>query len=710
MISKGRLVPQFRVNFQVHLSLQCRKWISGGKSRDSEQTRNYFERSDLDDNAEMRVNDASELSFFDQLGDVNSNLCRGSGDDDESEDPFGQLFQQDEHAVKGVSENRSIGKEAVAPEPQHQSLEVSSSGIGGDIDCTAWQGASSSRVGSPDFAPYSGGGQSPCTQPDKNERGPLSSFEGPSVGVWRTLEVSEAAQLLLPERDTQGWLPNNDSTKNRYEAYFSEHNWRFRVREEFIYNKKKGRCEPKYSFRLSINGGVESERTDVKTREFLREKMFKDGWVNTDIIRNSRITLGTERELLGTASVASGGTRESSVSSSVSISVEFASAAHYPTSFLREHVQQLVEPLDGWSPISHVLHVSYLRLKATFRGEPHDMQIIEHYGNTFKQRFDHPNKGNTTEAINARNDQRDRIVKAMENMFDKLKQKPEKATVNEVFHEWVEIVGSAEQKKEWEEDYSDCIRERAKDGDKKFQSWLDTVDTFFIISRFIDLDAMVRSHSMGIFWRMPRLLAKYLFFMIKHNTIVHDELLHLGFRSFAELGRTTGSEMNWDEEEEDVTGFSTICGYNTNECPARIVFCTSFSQRGVSQEHRDLTEQLSREFHTRGAVDFVEEMSEDDAQHEQISSLKQEAKVVGHPAGATQRVAWRNQLHSRQLSRLSLSKRPTAGESAVDFVHIVIDNDPSEDELKPVFGLSINGGVEKERTGVRMREFLKENM
>ncbi len=109
------------------------------------------------------------------------------------------------------------------------------------------------------------------------------------------------------------------------------------------------------------------------------------------------------------------------------------------------------------------------------------------------------------------------------------------------------------------------------------------------------------SHSggIGIFLTMPRLLARFLFFLIENNTSVHDELLRLGYRSFAELNEAEGVE--------DASGLTTICGYN--RCDIRY---TSWGD--VSQEHRDLTEQLSREFHSRAAAVFVEEeLSEDDA-------------------------------------------------------------------------------------------------
>jgi hypothetical protein len=115
--------------------------------------------------------------------------------------------------------------------------------------------------------------------------------------------------------------------------------------------------------------------------------------------------------------------------------------------------------------------------------------------------------------------------------------------------------------------------------------------------------------GMGIFFRMARCLGRHLLYLFENSGIVRDKLLRVGFVSFAELELT--SRMDGDGDED---AYMVICGYRLGECPAWIGEGISFERhvwvgeypawegqdfsRGVSQEHRDLTEKLRREFHS----------------------------------------------------------------------------------------------------------------
>ena len=108
-------------------------------------------------------------------------------------------------------------------------------------------------------------------------------------------------------------------------------------------------------------------------------------------------------------------------------------------------------------------------------------------------------------------------------------------------------------------------------------------------------DAGFRGNSiqgMGIFFRMPRCLGKHLLFLFENSVIVREKLLRVGFISFAELELQKTSRRDGDGDED---AYMVICGYMKGECPA---WEGQDFSRGVSQEHRDLTEKLRREFHS----------------------------------------------------------------------------------------------------------------
>jgi hypothetical protein len=119
--------------------------------------------------------------------------------------------------------------------------------------------------------------------------------------------------------------------------------------------------------------------------------------------------------------------------------------------------------------------------------------------------------------------------------------------------------------------------------------------------------------SFGIFFRLPSWLVRLVLFIFKHNTAIQYRLMDHGYRSFVQLnchvcpdgGVTSqdpvllhagGKEVATGEEQ---VHYSIICGYNIGECPAWLRDGIAFVGHSITQEHRDIVEKLSREYHQR---------------------------------------------------------------------------------------------------------------
>jgi hypothetical protein len=109
----------------------------------------------------------------------------------------------------------------------------------------------------------------------------------------------------------------------------------------------------------------------------------------------------------------------------------------------------------------------------------------------------------------------------------------------------------------------------------------------------IDLvDSLLPFSSFGIFFRMPSWLARLVLFIFKHNTTVQYRLMDRGYRSFAFLhGGATPQDRDPSMDGKEQVRYSIICGYNIGESPEGV--------GNITQEHRDIVERLSREYHQR---------------------------------------------------------------------------------------------------------------
>jgi hypothetical protein len=145
----------------------------------------------------------------------------------------------------------------------------------------------------------------------------------------------------------------------------------------------------------------------------------------------------------------------------------------------------------------------------------------------------------------------------------------------------------------------------------EFFDWFDGY-----IRNWIELNSAVPSSSMGIFFRVPSWLAPLVKFILEHDTGVQDELLRVGYRSFAWLnesrGGGRGAVSTLDGDTKAADSFSVFCGYNIRECPACVGDGISFSGCGISEQQRHLTEQLSHQFHARAAGFHVVDEEEEE--------------------------------------------------------------------------------------------------
>ena len=119
--------------------------------------------------------------------------------------------------------------------------------------------------------------------------------------------------------------------------------------------------------------------------------------------------------------------------------------------------------------------------------------------------------------------------------------------------------------------------------------------------------------SFGIFFRLPSWLVRLVLFIFKHNTAIQYRLMDHGYRSFVQLhchvcpdgGVTSQDPVLLHAGGKDVASgeeqvhYSIICGYNIGECPAWLRDGIAFVGHSITQEHRDIVERLSREYHQR---------------------------------------------------------------------------------------------------------------
>jgi len=158
------------------------------------------------------------------------------------------------------------------------------------------------------------------------------------------------------------------------------------------------------------------------------------------------------------------------------------------------------------------------------------------------------------------------------------------------------------------------------------------------------LIALLPTLSLGIFFRLPSWLARLVLFIFNHNTAVQYRLMDQGYRSFAQLhGRVTpqdpvlldagGKEEASGEEE---VHYSIICGYNIGECPAWVRDGIAFSGHSITQEHRDIVERLSSEYHQRFEAyqkEGGEEEGEEEGGKEQYQADDDQADDELAPSG-----------------------------------------------------------------------------
>ena len=134
--------------------------------------------------------------------------------------------------------------------------------------------------------------------------------------------------------------------------------------------------------------------------------------------------------------------------------------------------------------------------------------------------------------------------------------------------------------------------------DLSTDEFVQSVEQFFesIIYNNVDLielvDSLLPFSSFGIFFRMPSWLARLVLFIFKHNTAVQYRLMDRGYRSFAFLhGGATPQDLDSSMDGKEQVRYSIICGYNIGESPEGV--------GNITQEHRDIVERLSREYHQR---------------------------------------------------------------------------------------------------------------
>jgi hypothetical protein len=166
-------------------------------------------------------------------------------------------------------------------------------------------------------------------------------------------------------------------------------------------------------------------------------------------------------------------------------------------------------------------------------------------------------------------------------------------------------------------------------------TFLDWFDGY--IRNWIELNSAVPSSSMGIFFRVPNWLAPLVKFILEHDTGVQDELLRVGYRSFAWLngsrGRGIGAVSTLDGDTRAAGSFSVFCGYNIRDCPECVGDGISFLGCGISEQQRYLTEQLSHQFHARAAgFHVVEEEEEEGARDD----LPLPSSILSPSQGSTQ--------------------------------------------------------------------------
>jgi hypothetical protein len=112
----------------------------------------------------------------------------------------------------------------------------------------------------------------------------------------------------------------------------------------------------------------------------------------------------------------------------------------------------------------------------------------------------------------------------------------------------------------------------------------------------LDVMGLCPTSSLGVFFRLPSWLARLVLFILKHNTAVQYRLMDHGYRSFA-LFHSEITPQDPIQEGEEQVRHSIICGYNICECPAWVRDGIVFAGHSITQEHRDIVQRLSREYH-----------------------------------------------------------------------------------------------------------------
>ena len=189
-------------------------------------------------------------------------------------------------------------------------------------------------------------------------------------------------------------------------------------------------------------------------------------------------------------------------------------------------------------------------------------------------------------------------------------------------------------KRDWADNLDDALVSTDDDGDATFYNFVDGFLNLMYLKR-LRLHSIVPRASFGVFFVLPRGLAKLVLFIVRHNCAVQDRLIALDYRAFEHFYYIPLKSPGALPGTECAEGDSIICGYNIGECPAwALPDGWSFLGHAISQPQRDFVKKLGDEYRLRvESLEREKEHGEEEVEAGAGATLPEVVKSGGRGGG-----------------------------------------------------------------------------